>query len=183
MRKISKRIAKNYAQALFELTDSDFSLQESLLSEIETINQLISALKDSRQIFENPAISKNEKKELIKNTFHGKINDILLNLLFLLIDNSRFNLLLDIQNEFANLVNISKGTVVAEVTSAFELDIGSLESLRAKLQDLLFTGKTVKIESKVSPEIIGGIKVKINDLLYDGSIKSRLENLRRRIEP
>ena len=59
---LSKQISKNYAQALIELAGGDLNLEEAFLNEIKSINEIISQIKETKQIFENPGISKDEKK-------------------------------------------------------------------------------------------------------------------------
>ena len=176
--KQSQKIAKNYAQALIELTVGNLNLQEVVLSEIKTINESMDKIKNSWGFFNSPGISKDEKKELIKKIFTGKINEKLLNLLFLLIDNKRFNILSEIQNQLSKLVNKSKGTIVAEVYSAVDIDTNTLEKLKQSIANTIGHNEKVEVESKIEHSLIGGIKVKINDLVYDGSIKGRLENLK-----
>ena len=178
---LSKQIARNYAQALIELTKSDLSLQEVLLNEIKFISELINSTKDAKEVFNNPGISKEEKQELIKKLFGEKVNEKSLNLLFLLIDKQRFNLLSEIQNQLSNLVNKNKGIVIAKVSSTSKLDTNTLESLKQRLEKILGKSEKVTIESRIEPELIGGFVVRVNDLVYDGSIKGRLENLKRRL--
>ena len=177
----SKQVGKNYAQALIELAGSDLSLQESFVSEIKAINESISQVKGAKQTFENPSISKDEKKELLKKLLSGKINQINLNFLFLLVDKQRFNLLPEIQNQLTKLVNKNKGVAIAKVSSAIELDSATLETIKQKLENILEKSEKVTIESKVEPELLGGVVVKINDLVYDGSIRGKLENLKRKL--
>ena len=128
----SKKTIKNYAQALIELTNGDVNLQETFLSEIKTINNAFEEIKDTKKIFENPAISAEEKKGLLKKLFSEKISQNVYNLLFVLLDNKRFNLLPEIQNHLIKLVNKSKNIVIAEVSSASELDNTTLEKLKQK---------------------------------------------------
>lgn len=175
----SIQASKNYAQALIELTNNDISLQESLFNEIKELNQIIANVKDAKVFFDNPAISKDDKKSLLNKTLSGKVNQKLLNFLSLLVDNQRFNLLTEIQNQYLILLNKSKGVVIAEVVSAHELDSSVVNAISEALKHTS-TGQ-VKVETKIEPELIGGLKVKVGDLVYDGSIKGRLEGLKRRL--
>ena len=178
--KESNKIAKNYAQSLFELGKDDLALQETFLNDIKIINEAINKMTDAKKVFENPGISKDEKKKLVE-TLRQSISTTVINFLYLLIDKQRFNLLPEIQDWLIKFVNNKKGIVVAEISSACELDSSALEKLKVKLENILSKSETVKIETRVEPELIGGMKVKINDLVYDGSIKGRLENLKRRL--
>lgn len=179
----SKKIAKNYAQALLQLASNDVSHQETLLSGIVVVNKLMNLVKGAKQFFENPNISKDEKKTTLKKLFEGKLNQKNLNFLFLLIDKQRFCLLPEIENELTNLVNKNKGVAIAKVSSTSELDINAKETLREKLERILEGKQKVTIESQVDPNLIGGVVVRLNDLVYDGSIRGRLENLKRRLVP
>ena len=179
--KQSQKIAKNYAQALIELTKNNGQLQETFLTEIKIINESMDKIPNSWEFFNSPGISKDEKKGFIKKMFSGKINEKILNLLFLLIDNKRFNMLAEIQNQLNKLVNKSKGTVVAEIYSAVDIDSNTLEKLKQSIANTIGHNEKVEVESKIERSLIGGIKIKINDLVYDGSIKGRLEGLKQRL--
>ena len=101
--------------------------------------------------------------------------------MFLLIDNKRFNLIPEIQNQLSKLVNKSKKTIIAEIYSAVDIDGNTLEKLKQSIINTIGHNEKVEVESKIEHSLIGGIKVKINDLVYDGSIKGRLESLKQRM--
>ena len=178
--KKSIQIAKNYAQALIELAGNDLSLQETFFNEIKTVNESINQVENAKQVFENPGISKDEKKKIVE-TLRRSVSTTTMNFVYVLIDKQRFNLLSAIQDELLKLVNKNKGIVIAEVSSASELDANTIQALKQKLENILGKSEKVTIESKVEPALLGGMKVTINDLVYDGSIKGRLENLKRRL--
>jgi F-type H+-transporting ATPase subunit delta len=172
------KTSKNYAQALIELAKDNASLKDTFFNEMKEINLAFNKVTNTKKTFESPAISKEEKKSIITKLFKGKINEMLFNFLNVLIENDRFFLLEEIQNQYLILLNKSKGIVKAEVFSAHELDSSATEALKKKLESLF---GNVEIESKIESGLIGGLKLKINDLVYDGSIKSRLEGLKRRL--
>ena len=175
------QISKNYAQALLELANNNLQLQETFLAELKVINESMNKIKSSWEFFNSPGISKEEKKEVMKKLFSNKINEKILNLLFLLVDNKRFTLLSEIQNQFNKLVNKSKGTILAEVYSAVDIDTNTLEKLKQSIASTIGHNEKVEVESKIERSLIGGVKIKINDLVYDGSIKGRLENLKQKM--
>ncbi len=177
----SNQLAKNYAQALLEITNNDVKEQELILSELFVINDSMSKVSKANEVFNSPAFSKETKKELLKKLFDGKIHQKVLNLLYVLVDNQRFNVLSNIQEQFQRLVNMKKGTVQAEIISAHPLDTGTLEALKQKLERIL-NSENITLETKTEPALIGGIKIKVNDLVYDGSIKGRLDGLKRTLK-
>lgn len=181
--KLSKQTAKNYAQALFELGNNDLSIVETFLTEIKSINEFVEMSSDIKKIFQNPVIPKEGKKKLVE-TLGRNASKTIGNFLYILIDKNRFNLLPEIQNLLENLINKQKGIVIAEVYSAQEIEESKAKKIVETLRQSVSTSNTlkdIKIEKRLDPSLIGGIKVKINDLVYDGSIRGRLENLKRRL--
>ena len=174
-----KKIARNYAQALIEAANKNLELQDTFISEIKILLESFKKVSNAKQVFNNPVISKEEKKKLIKRI--SGLTKQVTNFLFLLIDNRRFNLLPEIHDQMVKIVNKEKGIAVAEVSSASELDNDTLNSIKQKLESVLGSKGTVTIDSTVDPSLIGGVKVKVNDLVYDGSIKGRLENLKHKL--
>lgn len=180
--KENKKTARNYAQALMELTGGDVNLQDTFLDEIKNINQLMSKDEPIRKIFENPGISKDEKKKIVETLKHN-ISAKIFNFLCVLIDKQRFNILSEIQDELNKLVNKAKGIVIAEVYSSQEIEESMVKTIVETLRRSVSTKdvKDIKVEQKIDHSLIGGLKVKINDLVFDGSIKGRLENIKRRL--
>ena len=178
MMKKQTKIAKNYAQALFELTSGE--KYEEVQTALTALSEAIKQTKNISLMFESPLVSKEEKKGLVKKIF--KQDKMITNFLNLLIDKQRTNLLPEIQNEFNKLVDKSRGIVHAEVSSAFRLDSITCQSIKEKLEKILLSpNEKVKIMEIVEPELIGGVKVKVKDRVYDGSIKGAIENLKRRL--
>lgn len=179
--KQSQQLAKRYATALMETCGNDISLQEALFNELTALSDSFEKVKGAKKVFENPGITIDEKKLVLKKILGDTINKKLFNFLSLLIDKKRFNLISDIQNEFNKLVNRNKGLVVAEVSTATQISPNELEEIKQKLETLVGKNEKVSIESKTDPNLLGGIVVKMNDLVYDGSIKGRLEDMKRRL--
>jgi len=181
--KLNRKIARNYAQALIEVVKNNLSKQDLFLQEIKVINELMSKDKGVKKFITNPGISKEEKKKFVE-TFRSNISTEVMNFLYLLIDKNRFSLLPEIQNEMNSFINKAKGIVIAEITSAYELDLSTVNKIVETLRRSVSTTngtKDIKIEQKIDLSLLGGLKVRINDLVYDGSIKGRLENLKRRL--
>lgn len=183
----SKKVVKNYALALFELCNKDLQTKEDMLHALKEITNVMTELKEITTIFNTPGVSKKEKKELVGKIFSkfsldASVSTIFSKFLSLLIDKGRFNLLPEIQDEFSKLIDKEKGTVHVEISSPYELKDDTIENLRISLEKVLLSpSEKLKVNKKIEPELIGGIKVKIKDLVYDGSIKGRLENLKRRL--
>lgn len=179
--KENKQLAKNYAQAIFESANGDSNAAEDLCLSLEALNTGIGQVKNAREVFNSPRINSTEKKEILKKLL-GSAPANLSNVLNLLIDKQRFSILPEVQEELKSIIDKSKGLIHAEVSSAKELDASTLEKVKASLEkSLLQSGEKIKIKNSVEPKLIGGLKIKVKDLVYDGSIKSRLDNLKRRL--
>ncbi|MBI1858170.1 MAG: ATP synthase F1 subunit delta [Candidatus Melainabacteria bacterium] len=182
--KAKRQIARNYAQALLELI-GNIQEKENILIQIREFNNALYQVKNASEVFYSPVVSKAEKKELVKKIFSKDItnsNKTLVNFIFLLIDNHRFSLLPEIEEEIDNLLDKLKGIVHAEVISAAPLKDEAVAIIKQTLEaTLLKQNESLKVEQKTEPTLIGGLKVKVNDLVYDGSIKGRLEELKRRL--
>lgn len=178
--KSEKTVSGNYAQALFELTQDKADIRETILMDLSNFSEAINQIPNSLSFLMSPAIAKENKKKIVE-TLKGKILPITANFLFLLIDKNRLNLLADIRDEFQKLINKSKGIVVAEVYSAGEIDVNTLESLKRSLEKTLGHNERIQLESKIEPSLVGGVKVRVNDLVFDGSVKGRLEQLKQKL--
>ena len=112
---------------------------------------------------------------------HGpRIEPLLLNFVFLLIDKNRMENFRDIGEEFARLVEQEQGVMRARVTTAVALPADLEDALRGKLASL--TGKTMILEKRVDPAVIGGVKVVMEDKILDGTVRTNLDLLRKTLE-
>ena len=118
-----------------------------------------------------------EKKDLLKNVFGPHIEPVLLHFLYLLIDKYRIDQFRAIVNEYAHLMELERGILRAQVTSAIELPADLEEQLNAKLNAR--TGFNVVMEKRVDPAVIGGVKVVMEDYVLDGTIRTNLDELRK----
>jgi F-type H+-transporting ATPase subunit delta len=133
-----------------------------------------------RVFLDSPQVRTEEKKDLLKNVFGGKVEPLLLDFMFLLIDKNRIENFRDIGEEFALLVEREQGVMRAKVTTAVALPADLEEQLKAKLSSL--TGKTMILEKRVDPAVIGGVKVVMGDKILDGTVRTNLDALRKTLE-
>lgn len=171
-------VARNYAETLFALAQKNEGL-ERYQEAIETVARLLDENVELRQFLETPRIPAEDKKKVLKKALAGAFPKHLISFLLVVVDKRRQRLLRAIAHEFHDLVDEHMNRVHAEVTVARPLDEQALKSVTERLTALL--GRTAVPHVRVKPEILGGIVVRAGDTIYDGSLKSRLEGMRRQL--
>lgn len=165
---------KSYAIALFDLAHEENKV-EIYQEEVKAISNI---LKDNKEFFDlliNQFVSKEDKKNMLHNVFFDKIENMILNFLKLLVDKSRFNLSIDIFKEYNSLANEYRNIKEGTLYSAIPLDDARVKAIEEKVAQKI--GKNVELSLVVDTSLIGGIKVVIDDLIIDNSIKNRIESL------
>jgi F-type H+-transporting ATPase subunit delta len=168
----------SYAQALLELADQR-GVTDQVAEDAQTIAQVIGADPMLSRYFNDPSISHVERNGKLESSFHGKTADVLVGFLKLLNAKGRLGQFGAIAAAFKHLLDQRSGRVAVEVTVAQQLNDSELEDVRQKISEKL--GKHALVTQKVDDSIIGGLVLKIGDKLIDGSVKSQLEQLKRRL--
>jgi len=167
-------VANTYATALYELGVEENKLDVFM----DNLSVLKDTLKDNEkflEILKTPSIDSNEKKQLIDNIFKEKFDNEIINFFKLLVDKRRFAYILEIIEVFSESTDKYKGIIRADVYSSFKLSEDQLNKLSDRLKEK--TKKTVLLNNVVDKNLIGGLKLVMNDTTVDGSIKGKLEDL------
>jgi F-type H+-transporting ATPase subunit delta len=167
---------KRYAQAVFEI-----ALESNKLKEWQSnLTKIAKLVQDDEfaGLAENPKIPFDLKTKLVQEKL-GKINPMALNLVYLLISKGKLETASLISEEYDRLLNEHYGIINAEVTTAIPLDNTERERLGKNLEAL--AGKKVSMSVQVNPDILGGFIARIDDSLIDGSIRHKLEMLKKRL--
>lgn len=167
---------KRYAQAIFEI-----ALESKKIKEWQSDLTKIAKLVEDDEfvgLAENPKVPFNLKTQLVQEKM-GKTNPMALNLVYLLISKGKLKTSGHISEEYNRLLNDHYGIKTAEVTTAIPLDNVEREKLGENLEGLV--GKKVSMNVQVNPDILGGFIARIDDSLIDGSIRNRLEMLKKRL--
>ena len=167
--------AKRYARAVFELAQSEGSLEEWTAR----IALLDSALRDPdlAAVLSNPTIGAPDRMKLVSDL--PGVDAEAANLAKLLIESNRVREIGGIADEFGRLLDVAAGRVRAVATTAVELDAAERDRVAAELSKRL--GKDVRLEVVVDPGVLGGLKVQFGDRVVDATVASRLQQLRRRL--
>jgi len=170
-----EKAAARYATAIFEL-GTELKLENNWKSELSEINRIFVEDPDSLKFFSRSQISKSEKRELIEQVFVGKIDLMLINFMYVLIDADRMNLFPEIIKEFRKLVNDKLNIAEGTVYSVRPLPAEEIKKLEKALS--LRNKQSVELSNRLDPTLITGIKVVIGNTVSDGSMKNRIRSLK-----
>lgn len=170
-------VARNYAEALFELARRHEGI-DAYGGYIQAVATLIEENPSFRLFLETPRIDAEDKKAVVRKAF-AEFPAHMVNFLLVTIDKRRQRLLGQIARAYADLVDEHMNRAHVEVTVAREMTDETKDRVAQRLSDLL--GKTAIPHVRVRPEIIGGIVVRAGDTIYDGSLRRRLDRMRRQL--
>ena len=175
----TETIARRYGTALADVV-SGSGETDAVKSELLVWEGMLSGNADLQAAFENPSIDHSAKERLLEKLLEkSKPSKTSSNFLRVLLKNGRLSELSEINKKFAEVLEERSGTVSADITSARELPDTQRTELKKKLESL--TGKKVFLNFAVDQEILGGVVTRIGSTVYDGSVRTKLENLREQL--
>jgi len=172
-----EEIAEVYARALFEAARDD----EVLDRVHDELTQFADALDDDRnlQVFLfSPYFSSEEKKDGVRRIV-SDADERLLNFLELLAERHRVPALFRIRRIFDSLWAEENKLLPVTVTSATELDAGLVEEIGKRIEEQ--TGRQVELSSDIDPDVLGGLRVRVGNMVLDATVRNRLEQLRKQV--
>lgn len=179
----SRAIARVYAEALFGIAQEG-EQSERVRQELHILAESIRGSGEWKTFLETPAIRREEKAATLKRVFGGTLSELVLDFLMVVARKDRLGLLCEMEQSFGNLEDEAAGRVQGVLVTAVELSKKERVRLAEQVSQVL--RKTVTLESKVDPGILGGMVLRIEDTVMDGSVGRRLreyaEHLRRGAE-
>ena len=167
-------LATRYGRALFLAAVAE-NEEDRVLREIAEAHRL-STEPALGAFLRNPRVSSADKKKRLESALGGKASALTARFLGLLIDKKRFALLSLMAAGLTRFIAEKKNTARAVVRTARALPAEAAEVLRQRLKD--FSGKTVELDVKEDPELIGGVVVRLGDWVLDGSLRGRLQRMK-----
>jgi F-type H+-transporting ATPase subunit delta len=169
-------ISKRYARAFFEIAAEEKKL-EQLHSELNQFSSMITQNKALKEFLANPIIEQDNKKAVVEKII-SKLNfsKMTVNFLKLLVDKKRIDSLPDIEICYRQLMDEALKKVRINVKTAFPLSSKMRDYIIANMEKI--SGRKVDITVETAPELLGGVIISVGDTLYDGSVKSQLNNMR-----
>jgi F-type H+-transporting ATPase subunit delta len=170
------RIAIRYAKSLLALAVDNQKVDEVK----EDFKLVLSTLshKDFGAMMKSPVISADKKIGVIEALFQGKVSDMSLMYMKILIGKNREPYLKEIAEEYQDMCMTYKEITQITVISASPMSQELLAELSAKLTSSISTAKNVQITNEVDPTILGGFILQYDDKRYDASVQAKLNELK-----
>lgn len=176
---VARRYARGLMQAVLQL-DLDQQGPEAVADDLARLAGTIAEFSTLERLVVNPAVD-NDDKAAVLSEVADRIGcgDVTGRLLDVLADNERLDRLSAIVAAFRTLVDEHQGIIDATVTTPAPLGDAEVTDLRDKLAGA--TGRTVRLNARTDPELLGGLVTRIGDVIYDGSLRHHLSRLHDRM--
>lgn len=176
---MAKLVEQIYGEALFQ-TAMEENRVDAFLEEVETIREVLKQNPEWDRLMKHPKISKQEKVEIMKGAFEGRISKEMTGFLELVLIKERYGQLQAIFRYFVDKVKEEKKIGTAYVTTPLELTAARKADIQAKLLETT-PYLTMEMHYAVDPSLIGGMVIRIKDRVVDSSIRTKLADMKREL--
>ena len=174
-----KNLSREYAQALFELSQEE-NIENTIFNEFIEISKIFNNNFEYIEILSSYVIGKNEKIALINDTFKFKINSHLLNFLKVIIENGHVYVLKTCFEEYENIYNKKHNILIVTAYTSVYMTQEQIKKLTLKLETK--TQKKVFVLNKIDRSIVGGIKIFYGTNCLDISLNNYFKKLSHNLE-
>ncbi|MBR3250157.1 MAG: F0F1 ATP synthase subunit alpha [Erysipelotrichaceae bacterium] len=170
---------RGYARNLMELANQE-NMVESCYGEIKAINDELNNNPELARYIVSSDYSSEDKKRKLQEVFNNELDNSILHGLFLVIDNlPKKHMEIELIHDFLDYYYQSRGIIFGTVYSAEKMSPKDISTIEAAFTHKL--GKTIRVENKVEADLIGGVKVVINENVWDGTYRAKLDDLRNQL--
>ncbi len=173
------RAALRYAKAILNLA-KDSGKESDVNNDMILVASTIAENSDLDVMLKSPVIKAEDKKNVLKALFEGKVTNISTGLFLLLEENKRLSLLESVAKQYTIIFDHLKSIDIAKVTTAVPLTDAIEKQVMAKIVEI--TGNKASLENIVNPDILGGFILRVGDVQYDASISNYLNELRKEFD-
>ncbi len=173
----AEQVARVYARALFEAA-SEANVVEPVRSDLEEFVAGLGASEALRNVLTDPQIDVSAKLRVVAEITRAA-QPLVANTLELLLQRGRFGILSELNGAYGALAAEAAALVKVDVTSAVALAPEASKQIADRVEEV--TGRRVELTQRVDPDIIGGLVLRVGDVIVDSSLKARIRQLRRRL--
>lgn len=169
------KMSNEYADALFSLA-MDNQAEDETLSSLHLVRDAFRETPDALAMLASPSIPKSERLQAMEEAFGSHLPQHVMGYLHVLCNNGHIREFEDSVKAYEELYDSAKKLSTAVVTSAVELSDAQKDQLKAKLEKRL--GRTIRLECSVDESLLGGLVVRVDGKVIDGSLKHRLDEIK-----
>jgi F-type H+-transporting ATPase subunit delta len=172
---ISSEVAEPYAQALMSLAQQN-NLTEQFGNGCRDLENLMEESTEFSDFVANPVVNTEAKKAVLRQVMGNEANPYFINFLMLLVDKRRIVFLKEIMAQFSALLRKLNNVVLAEVTSAKDLNDGQKQALVDRVKSMT-NASDVELKITIDPQLIGGVIIKVGSQVIDASIRGQIRRI------
>ena len=169
------QVGSVYAEALYSLAQEE-GLSSPILAELKALDESFSREPDFIRLLSSPNLSKQERCQILDDSFRGKVHPYVLNFMKILTEKGYMRHFSDCRKAYVELYNRDNGIVPVTAITAVALSKEQSERLTAKLSQL--TGKTVELSNRIDPKCLGGVRLDYDGKRLDDTVAHRLDTVR-----
>ena len=169
------RVGSVYAQALYDLAKEE-GLGQKILEEMKVLKDIFSQNPDYLRLLSTPNLGKDERIQILDNSFKGSVQPYVLNFLKILTEKGYVKNFSDCCDAYRELYNEDNGILPVKAVTAVPMTDAQKERLSAKLTGL--TGKTIELNNVVDKNCLGGVRLDYDGMRVDDTVQHRLDAVR-----
>ena len=170
-------VGDRYAESLFDLAKEENKVTQ-YLDDIKLVGEVLDSDPQIVQFFNHVLIENDKKIQLLDQSFKGNVDQYVLNFLKLLVQSRRIRYIDDIVKSYINLSNQYLGIEEGMIYTPYELTDQQIQDIEKAISQ---KDKKVTLKVSIDPSLLGGIKVQIANRIYDGTIKNKVEMLKKEL--
>ena len=171
-------VGDRYAESLFDLAKEENKVTQ-YLDDIKLVGEVLDSDPQIVQFFNHVLIENDKKIQLLDQSFKGNVDQYVLNFLKLLVQSRRIRYIDDIDKSYNNLSNQYLGIEEGMIYTPYELTDQQIQDIEKAISQK--ENKKVTLKVSIDPSLLGGIKVQIANRIYDGTIKNKVEMLKKEL--
>lgn len=171
-------VVRRYAATLLDAA-VEKQIGDQVRGDVEGLTASLEASPELVDFLKNPLVNAPVKRQALEQIFEGKVQQLTANFLALVTERKRSSLLPEMLVACLELFDEQAGIITAQIRSSVELDAGQATRLRQRLS--AYTGKDVRLEVQIDRQLKGGLVARIGDTVFDGSLTTHLQRLRRQL--
>ena len=165
-------VSNVYAQALYDLARTE-RLEGQILQQLQVISQCFEQTPEYLRLLSVPNLSKEERCVILDNCFRGQTHPYVLNFMKILTEKGYMGHFADFVKAYRDAYNLDHGILPVKAVTAVPMTEDQIARLTEKLAKI--TGKTIEVQCRVDPAVLGGVRLDYDGKRVDGTVQSRLD--------